>query len=291
MSIYIHNKYYKLYFRIVNNAKLLTRNCYTEKHHIIPKSLGGSDDYENLVSLTAREHFICHYLLTKFTINDSFHKMINAFNMMGCTSQSQQRYFNSRLYEANRKHMSKTMSILQSGESNSQYGKIWMTNTIIDVSKKFKVCDINEATAQGWCIGRRSSSFMKKVSISTKPKIKTNVKLFNKLTSSTKPKKVLPKIKTKVKLFNKLTSSIIVISKHFCFDYLIDGWELIKNLPNALNSIRVIYLPTMKNYFLPEHITSILCKNIKWELGFYNPNHKGTAGKTYKVINGKKIFN
>lgn len=36
---------------------------YTEKHHIVPRSLGGSDDPINLVVLTAREHAIAHLLL------------------------------------------------------------------------------------------------------------------------------------------------------------------------------------------------------------------------------------
>lgn len=36
---------------------------YVEKHHIILKSLGGSDDADNLIYVTAREHFILHKLL------------------------------------------------------------------------------------------------------------------------------------------------------------------------------------------------------------------------------------
>jgi hypothetical protein len=38
---------------------------YTERHHIQPKCLGGTDDHKNLVRLTAREHFVVHHLLTK----------------------------------------------------------------------------------------------------------------------------------------------------------------------------------------------------------------------------------
>lgn len=38
---------------------------YSEKHHIIPKCMNGNNDKENLVYLSAREHFICHLLLTK----------------------------------------------------------------------------------------------------------------------------------------------------------------------------------------------------------------------------------
>lgn len=37
----------------------------TESHHIIPRSLGGSNDAQNLVRLTVREHFIAHCLLFK----------------------------------------------------------------------------------------------------------------------------------------------------------------------------------------------------------------------------------
>ena len=38
---------------------------YSENHHILPRSLGGSNNLDNLVKLSAREHFICHYLLAK----------------------------------------------------------------------------------------------------------------------------------------------------------------------------------------------------------------------------------
>jgi len=36
-----------------------------ERHHIIPKSLGGNNDHENLVVLWYREHYIAHRLLVK----------------------------------------------------------------------------------------------------------------------------------------------------------------------------------------------------------------------------------
>ena len=59
-------------------------DTYTEKHHIIPRSLGGSNDIDNLVRLTAKQHFICHKLLTKmFKIGtNEYYKMLNAFCMM-----------------------------------------------------------------------------------------------------------------------------------------------------------------------------------------------------------------
>jgi hypothetical protein len=38
---------------------------YYENHHIIPKCLNGSDDKNNKVLLTAKEHYICHKLLIR----------------------------------------------------------------------------------------------------------------------------------------------------------------------------------------------------------------------------------
>jgi hypothetical protein len=65
--MFIDNKYTKWYYNIVNNRK---NNPIDEgeKHHIIPKSLGGNNK-ENLVKLTYREHYICHLLLTKMCLN------------------------------------------------------------------------------------------------------------------------------------------------------------------------------------------------------------------------------
>lgn len=58
--------YKTLYQKLIEKATdRNTPNCYIERHHILPKSLGGSDEPDNLVDLTAREHFIAHLLLAK----------------------------------------------------------------------------------------------------------------------------------------------------------------------------------------------------------------------------------
>lgn len=58
--------YRKIYDDLITRAKFRSRGPgYYEKHHIVPRSEGGSDSKENLVVLTAREHFIAHWLLYK----------------------------------------------------------------------------------------------------------------------------------------------------------------------------------------------------------------------------------
>ena len=97
--MFIQNKYFHWYYKLIETRKNLVREEYTEKHHIIPRSLGGSNKKENLVRLTAREHFIAHLLLVFFTEGSDNKKMLKAFTMMSSISENQDRIrFTSRLY-------------------------------------------------------------------------------------------------------------------------------------------------------------------------------------------------
>ena len=107
------NKYKTWYHNITENAKNRPINGYVERHHIIPRSLGGSDNKENLVDLTAREHFICHWLLTKMYTGESKSKMVYALNGMKRSNKFAQRYetkITSRVYE----NLKKEFSIIHS---------------------------------------------------------------------------------------------------------------------------------------------------------------------------------
>jgi len=72
--------YQKHYEKIINRGKSRTLEGYKERHHIIPRCMGGSDEVENLVDLTPEEHFVCHQLLVKIFPNNS--KLICAAWMM-----------------------------------------------------------------------------------------------------------------------------------------------------------------------------------------------------------------
>ena len=115
--VFINNKYTKLYYKIINQAKSRTIVGYTENHHIIPKSLGGNNNRDNLVALTAREHFLCHLLLTKMTQGKSRHKMICAvFYLTGRgDSKRNNKIKNSRLYQKLKENYAKAVSIQKKG--------------------------------------------------------------------------------------------------------------------------------------------------------------------------------
>ena len=113
---FILNKYHNWYFKIIIKAQSEGRvkggDIKYENHHIIPKSMGGSNAKDNLVLLTEREHYMTHLLITKHTTNSSLHKMLYAFMRMKGKSK------NSHMYDSCRKKLS-TMS---SGENNPNYG-------------------------------------------------------------------------------------------------------------------------------------------------------------------------
>ncbi len=70
--------YNKIYYDLTHQDKVY--DCYTEKHHIIPKCLGGSNDVSNIVVLNAREHYIAHWILTK--VYPKNRKLLYAFGAM-----------------------------------------------------------------------------------------------------------------------------------------------------------------------------------------------------------------
>ena len=146
--------YARIYYRIIENRLIHPFDGYTESHHIIPKSLGGSDSKDNLVRLSAREHFVCHWLLVKMykTSKRSYYKMLRALNMMcSCMNKNQQRYHSySRIFARYREDFSKAMSALQVGKKNSQSGTMWVSNIELKKNKKIPKGTVPE----GWVMGR-----------------------------------------------------------------------------------------------------------------------------------------
>jgi predicted DNA-binding protein len=108
----LQNKYSRWYEQIITNSqcRALPSTVYTEKHHVVPKSFGGNNSGSNLATLTAREHFICHWLLVKMSTGKNRAKMVYALRTMRAETKDQQRYstkMTSRVYEYYKKEFIK----------------------------------------------------------------------------------------------------------------------------------------------------------------------------------------
>lgn len=135
--MFIDNKYTKWYFKLIENAKNRSNvEIYMEKHHIIPKSLGGTD-YENIVLLTAKEHFVAHHLLTKMVENKNDKgKMWSAFFLMHVGHDGKRPMF-SRTYEISRIQMATHKKEINLGANNPYYGKNHTTDVRSKMSKNW----------------------------------------------------------------------------------------------------------------------------------------------------------
>ncbi len=119
--------YLSIYNSIIANAKSADRRrrkhtdkkyIYYEKHHVIPKCVGGSDDVQNLVLLTAREHFVAHQLLVK--IYTSEYKLVFALRRM-CSNNNTNHKRNNKEYEWIRKRIAIESSLMQKGKLGKGY--------------------------------------------------------------------------------------------------------------------------------------------------------------------------
>jgi hypothetical protein len=118
--------YNLIYEKIINYAKSQNRvknkvNGLYENHHIIPKSIGGTNDKNNLVLLTPKEHYICHRLLVEIYKDTPFNnKMYYAMWCMINGNGNQERYSpSSKIYEKLRREIILNMSVENPKNSKS----------------------------------------------------------------------------------------------------------------------------------------------------------------------------
>ena len=138
------------------------KNEYHERHHIIPKCLGGTDNEDNLIDLYAKEHFIAHKLLADE--NSDNIKLVQAYAIMAFTSnQYEKRYeLTPEEYEEARKKFSTALKErYKNKESHPSYG------THISEERKRRISEANKGNK--YCLGRVvSEETRKKISEANK---------------------------------------------------------------------------------------------------------------------------
>jgi hypothetical protein len=154
----LDNKYTKWYFNIIERAisrgwNKKTSPVYVENHHIVPKSIIKNND---VVALTAREHFICHVLLTKMLLGTSKRKMMLALHRLTFGNKHNNIIYvkNAKAYENIKIKCSQFLSErsqeywnnipaeertrMRSGENNSMFGKKQKESTKQLIGQKAK---------------------------------------------------------------------------------------------------------------------------------------------------------
>jgi hypothetical protein len=123
---------YKLHYdNLIKTRKLLNRKrsdgFYYENHHVIMKSMGGDNNKENLVLLTAREHFIAHWLLWRIHRNKQTAFAFVCLKKLISKNQARNKITNSRIFEELREAKSlasKALTYRHSKESKMLMSKL-----------------------------------------------------------------------------------------------------------------------------------------------------------------------
>lgn len=137
--MFLPNEFTDQYYAIINFAKSrvngeVSRKVaksilgYVEKHHIIPKSIGGTNNSENLVWLTASEHLEVHLLLVNMVEREDHKRKMYAAAVRMCNPQSrtQLRIFENAYSEIRKKSAefhANYMKIKHAGNGNPFYNK------------------------------------------------------------------------------------------------------------------------------------------------------------------------
>lgn len=149
--------YQKIYHDICKRGqeRELPKEIYTEKHHIVPKCLDGGNEKENITKLTAREHFLVHYILAA-KIYKNHKGLWNAFRKMLYVKRDyQERYVPSgRFYEQLKIELNNSCK----GIGNHFFGKTHTDENKTKASERMK----------GKYVGEKSPKFGKEVSKETR---------------------------------------------------------------------------------------------------------------------------
>ena len=245
------NKFYsKVYFSTIEKAvqRGWKKARGREHHHIIPQSLGGSNDKSNLVYLSCREHFLCHWLLVKMTEGEYYHKMVYALMGMRAENEHQERYqtiFTARVYEKYRIEHAEYHSKLMKSKNLVPWnkGRVEITDehreNLRNAARTRNIDPIKQAEGQRKrvekMLGRKQSAetgIKKSLALKGKPKgpMSDEEKLKRSVTQ-----KGVAKVKTHgANVANAVLGNISInkdntekkVKKDTLQSYLDDGWQL-----------------------------------------------------------------
>ena len=155
--------YLNRYNNFIGALKEQTIDGYYELHHIIPKSSGGSNAKSNLIALTARQHYIAHWMLWKAYGEN----MTRAFFMMSSVGRYER--VNSKTYDKARIEYSKQVKIQMANRPNVPKFTLEHREKLSLAKKGSKLSDDTKDKLRKSSLGRKASDATKlKISESKK---------------------------------------------------------------------------------------------------------------------------
>lgn len=241
--------YLKIYTDLIQKG--LDRDAiegYFEKHHIIPKCLGGTNKASNIVKLTAREHIIAHFLLVRIYPKNA--KLKYAAWMMVNGARKERPTTSARMYEQAR------LDFIKSPKKSNKGFK----HSLVTIERLRNITRDRVALYNPW-IGKThkqsSKEKMSKIKIGKKASPETLIKLKlrpplsqeareklatyklgTKLTEKQKESLRLSKLGDKNPMFGKTGKDSVRSKKVFQFDLqnnLVKEWNSLSDVERTFN--------------------------------------------------------
>lgn len=272
--------YLKIYnsliaFRQVN--LIFKEHQYCEKHHIIPRSLNGSDDKDNIVNLTAREHYIAHLLLWKqykqINNTNAYIKMAYALGrlMTGNVEfiKSLDQHFNSHLYEKYKIDLAKVKRLVMTGKVLKDRKKLY--DELIPIFHLYKY-DLTEISYNSKATGFGNFNLVKTIYLNSENS------LINRL------KRYVPEFNIYLKELH-LRRTIVIVYNGNSYNT--------QQFLKTFNMSLMIFQTRIKNYFkyqhIKEHYPVIIKSDEEFKSIFLTKyyDHNGTVNGYIWINNGK----
>lgn len=124
-----------IYESIISSRKENKPTGVVERHHIVPRCLGGDDSTENVIAVTPREHYVCHYLLAKMHGGSLW----AAYYLMSHpkTNSGREIFVTSKMYETARKNYISYLKT-KTGEKNPNFGNVYSKQAREKISRSRK---------------------------------------------------------------------------------------------------------------------------------------------------------
>lgn len=137
--------YKKHYNLLIERSKTRQLTGYIERHHVVPRCIGGTDEKSNLVELTPEEHYVAHQLLVKIYPESA--SLVYAARMLTVQNKMQKR--NNKQYGWLKRRYQRICK-KRLGDKNPSYGRSWYHDPKTAKSGKFLL----ENVPEGWVKGR-----------------------------------------------------------------------------------------------------------------------------------------
>lgn len=298
---FVEMNFLKIYNDLIEKAVNRKGNLQVyEKHHIIPVSIGGSDDISNIIELTPKEHFFAHKILVKIYPENKSIKY--AYCMMAFTTiKANKKYFNkicsNRYYKVSSRDYEECRLMAKEFAKEKFVGKKYVHKD--GVQKLIPWYELEQYLANGWIRGKKEYSEKTKEKIRIAAKLRVISEETHKKMSSSKTGENNPCHRRKSIHKDGILKKVYPeeLSK-----YLEDGWilgqeknsektrELKKNGKKDSNSgKKQVHFP---NSFRTKYVDSSELEywiSLGWELGRGYTPYFIRKGNEFKIINSKEL--